>query len=304
MSDSMRARDSKKVTSPLRYPGGKSKALNKINHFIEFDFSEYREPFVGGGSVFIYLKQIRPEAKFKINDLNYDLFCFWNTLKKNVEDMLTEISKIKNCCADGKLLYNKLACSPKDLDEFQRAVRFYVLNRITYSGTVDSGGYSAESFKKRFTVSNMEKLRPLSDLLQDVEITNQSYEKLLSKNGKRVFVFLDPPYLKTNKKALYGINGNLNKSFNHIEFANNIKRCRHKWLITYDDTEPTRSLFNFTEDVHLHPWELQYAMNNVGNNKPLRGKELLISNYVPSQCEEAIDTYSLSYQDVPIIGKY
>lgn len=91
----MGKRNAKKVTSPLRYPGGKSKALNEIRPFMTLDFSEYREPFVGGGSVFIYLKQVRPEAKFKINDLNYDLFCFWNTLKKNVDDMLTEISKTR-----------------------------------------------------------------------------------------------------------------------------------------------------------------------------------------------------------------
>jgi DNA adenine methylase len=281
MSDNMGARHTKKVTSPLRYPGGKSRALNKIQPFMTLDFSEYREPFVGGGSVFIYLKQVRPEAKFRINDLNFDLFCFWNTLKKNVDDLLTEISKIKNSYRNGRVLYEELARAPNDLDEFHRAVRFYVLNRITYSGTVDSGGYSAESFKKRFTVTNMEKLKPASSLLQDVEITNQSYENILSRNGKRVFVFLDPPYLKTRRKALYGINGDLNKSFNHLEFAKNVKQCRHKWLITYDDSEGIRNLFSPVEKVHLHPWELQYGMNNAGNNKPAKGKELLISNYLP-----------------------
>ncbi|MGA2681711.1 MAG: DNA adenine methylase [Candidatus Bathyarchaeia archaeon] len=300
----MRARDPKKITSPLRYPGGKSKALNKIHPFMTLDFSEYREPFVGGGSVFIYLKQIRPEAKFKINDLNYDLFCFWDTLKKNVDEMLIEISKIRNSYGNGRILYEELACALKDRDEFHRAVRFYVLNRITYSGTVDSGGYSDESFKKRFTVSNMEKLRPISALLQDVEITNQSYEEMLAKEGKRVFVFLDPPYLKTKRKALYGINGDLNKSFDHVEFANNVKQCKHKWLITYDDSEAIRSLFDFAEDVHLHPWELQYGMNNAGNNKPARGKELLISNFIPHRYQDSNDNQTFNFQDVFTMSKH
>lgn len=265
-----------KTTSPLRYPGGKSKALDKIGRYLRLDFAEYREPFVGGGSVFIYLKQEKPEAKFRINDLNYDLFCFWKTLKNNVDEMLTEISRIKNKFENGKELYRELERGPNDLDEFYRAVRFYVLNRISYSGTVDSGGYSSEAFKKRFTISNMEKLRPVSALLHDVEITNYSYEKLLEEDGRNVFIFMDPPYLKTKKKALYGTNGDLNKSFNHVEFAQKVQACRHRWLITYDDSEEVQKLFNFVSKKHH--WKLQYGMNNAGHNKPLIGKELLLMN--------------------------
>lgn len=65
------------IKSPLRYPGGKSKAIDQIAEYIPNNFSEYREPFVGGGSVFIYLKQKFPHIKFWINDLNRELFLFW-----------------------------------------------------------------------------------------------------------------------------------------------------------------------------------------------------------------------------------
>jgi DNA adenine methylase len=263
----------------LRYPGGKSKALSKILPFIALDFSEYREPFVGGGSVFIRLKQLRPNAKYKINDLNYDLYCFWKSVKDNVDDLVHEVTWVKNNCKDGKRLYEKLALSNHDLDEFSRAVRFYVLNRIAYSGTVDSGGYSAAAFEKRFTLSNVKKLGPLSSLLQDVEITNKSYETLLSQTGKSVLIFMDPPYWKSKKIALYGRNGCLNKSFNHEEFAENVRKCEHKWLITYDDSDLIRSLFKFA--CKIYPWELQYGMNNVHGNKAAKGKELFISNYAP-----------------------
>ena len=57
------------IKSPLRYPGGKSRAIKQIQGQFpdKFNFSEYREPFVGGGSMFIYLKQVYPNIDIWIN---------------------------------------------------------------------------------------------------------------------------------------------------------------------------------------------------------------------------------------------
>ncbi|NMG60172.1 DNA adenine methylase, partial [Geitlerinema sp. P-1104] len=43
----------KSIRTPLRYPGGKSKAIRQIFAKFPSSFNAYREPFVGGGSVFI-----------------------------------------------------------------------------------------------------------------------------------------------------------------------------------------------------------------------------------------------------------
>jgi DNA adenine methylase len=267
-----------RVTSPLRYPGGKSKTLRRIFPFIPLHFSEYREPFLGGGSVFIRLRQLNPKAIYRINDLNYDLYCFWTVVKNNVDDLFDEVIRIKHKYKNGRALYEKFAFANNFSDEFHRAVRFYILNRITYSGTVDSGGYSAEAFEKRFTLSNIEKLKPLSWTLQNVEITNESYETLLETDGKNVFIFMDPPYWKPMKRGLYGKNGNLHKFFDHRRFAENVRKCKHKWLITCDDSDLIRELFAFAPEII--PWETSYGMTNAQNNIPSKGKELFISNYV------------------------
>ena len=68
-------------------------------------------------------------------------------------------------------------------------------------------------------------------------ITNLDYEELVKREGENVFIFLDPPYYSATKSALYGKNGNMHKSFDHVKFAENMKNCKHKWLITYDDSE-------------------------------------------------------------------
>jgi len=71
------------IKSPLRYPGGKSRAINIIANLIP-DFEEFREPFVGGGSVFIYAKQKFKDKKFWINDLYFDLYKFWEVSQKDI----------------------------------------------------------------------------------------------------------------------------------------------------------------------------------------------------------------------------
>lgn len=263
------------ITSPLRYPGGKARGLRKILPMIPKSFSEYREPFLGGGSVFIALRQLQPCTVYRINDLNRDVYCFWNILKKNPSELINAIIQIKKGCKDGRSLYKKLAQS-RPSEDFGRALRYYILNRISYSGTVDSGGFSSEAFEGRFILSKINTLRPLADHLQNVEITNESYEHLLSDEGNDVFIFLDPPYWKSRKSCLYRENGrvrgNLSKSFDHTQFAENVKKCKHKWLITCDDSNIIRELFSF---AHIYPWEMQYGMIK---NRQIKGKELFITN--------------------------
>jgi DNA adenine methylase len=106
---------------------------------------------------------------------------------------------------------------------------------------------------------------------------------LVKKEGENVFIFLDPPYYSATKSALYGKNGNLHKSFDHKRFATNMKNCKHKWLITYDDSEYIRNLFSF---ANIIPWNLTYGMRNITENSDQTGKELFISNYVTKNTQQ------------------
>ena len=48
------------MKTPLRYPGGKSRATKKIAQFLPdlTKYKSYHEPFLGGGSVALYLSLI------------------------------------------------------------------------------------------------------------------------------------------------------------------------------------------------------------------------------------------------------
>lgn len=270
--------------SPLRYPGGKSKAIDQIIEYVPKHFSEYREPFIGGGSLFIYLKQVYPNLKCWINDLNYELYCFWLYTQQENQKLVEAVKEIKENYLDGRVLFEKLVDqNTEDLTDFERAVRFFVLNRITFSGTVEAGGYSQKAFELRFTPSSIERLIPLENILKDVRITNLDYRQVLAPSEEEVFTFFDPPYLSATKSKLYGKRGSLHTGFSHEEFANTLKNYHHKWLVTYDDSPDIRTNFGF---AFLYEWELQYGMNNYKRDKAAKGKELFISNY-PAPIHEA-----------------
>ncbi|TAE60108.1 MAG: DNA adenine methylase [Nostocales cyanobacterium] len=268
------------IKSPLRYPGGKSRAIKQIAEHLPTNFTEFREPLVGGGSVFIYLKQTYPNLKIWINDLNRELYLFWYIAQKDLSKLVAEIRHIKETRKDGKKLFTELTKIEdiNKLTDLERAVRFFVLNRITFSGTIESGGFSQEAFYKRFTHSSIERLEKLENILTtDIKITNLDYNELLKKEGKDVFIFLDPPYLKAEKSKLYGNRGNLHTGFNHQKFAEDLKKCPHQYLITYDDTPEIRNYFQWAK---IEQWELQYGMNNYKQKTAQKGQELFINNYL------------------------
>ncbi|GAB4306482.1 DNA adenine methylase [Cyanobacterium aponinum AL20118] len=270
----------KMIKSPLRYPGGKSRAIDYLCQHLPDDFSEYREPMVGGGSMFIYLKQKNPGLKIWINDLNPELYLFWKIAQSDLVNLVNEIKKCKENYQDGKQLFRELTTvNIENLTDLERATRFFILNRITFSGTVESGGFSQGAFEKRFTDSSIERLELLEQILKDITITNLDFENVIKDNSNNAFLFLDPPYYNNAKSKLYGKKGNLHSEFNHKKFINIIKKCQHKWLITYDNCKFIKD--NFVE-YYLQEWELQYGMNNYKKSSVPKGKELLIMNYLPS----------------------
>ncbi|MBF0377444.1 MAG: DNA adenine methylase [Desulfamplus sp.] len=264
------------VKSPLRYPGGKSRAVELISKLVP-QFDEFREPFVGGGSLFIYLKQKFPQRKFWINDIYTNLFLFWNQCQSNNQELINQVTKWKDAYSDGKELHRYLINNINKFGILEKAAAFFVFNRITFSGTTESGGFSNGAFENRFTASSIERVKLLEKILPNTIITNTDYQEVVEADGENVFIFLDPPYYSATKSALYGKNGSLHKTFDHKRLAGILKNTRHKWLMTYDDSDYIRKIFSF---ANIMSWNLTYGMRNVGKDSNQIGKEVFISNFV------------------------
>lgn len=186
------------------------------------------------------------------------------------------VRKWKKAYPNGRDLYAFLCAELFNFSKLERAAAFFILNRITFSGTSLSGGYSQGSFDGRFTESSIQRVVNVAPLLKNVKITNTDYSDILHADGENVFIFLDPPYYTATKSALYGDSGKLHKNFDHERFANEVKSCNHKWMITYDDCDYIRELY---KDYKIIPFELMYGMRNVSKNAIMKGNEVVILNY-------------------------
>lgn len=270
------------VKSPLRYPGGKSKVAHKLVSLSEK--SDYLvEPFVGGGSFFIeYLKKY-PKTKVIISDKNRDLFCFWFSVIYNgnsLVDCVKDAFYSKNLYNSPEKFYRYWKQEIVQVNHIVSAVRFFVLNRITFSGTTDSGGFSNQCFNKRFTRSSIDRLQYVVEFLKDKDIScyNYSIEELFESEElmkKELFCYFDPPYFSNKSSKLYGKNGDLHDNFDHDKLFYIINEYKNNmnFIMTYDNCDEIKEKY---KNFFIEYLDMSYSITNLRGNET---KELLISNY-------------------------
>jgi len=283
----------KRNKTPLRYPGGKSKATEFLfsqENMPVTEIKQYHEPFIGGGSPAIAFAKQYPDVPVWINDKYYNLFCFWTMLQQKGEDLYETILK-KRIDADtiDKAKDTFWDCKneiSEQTEPFEIAWRFYIINKCSFSGLTENSTFSEYASTGAWTIQNIKSLPMYTTLIRDWKITNLDYTELLS-DDPNTFVFLDPPYdLKkdyslsgADGEKLYGTKGSMHKGFNHTEFAEKLNSHKSMMMVTYNSNPNIRKLF---EGWRQTEWDLTYSMNN-GHKSYEEAqkdrKELLCINY-------------------------
>jgi len=274
----------KSLKTPIRYPGGKSRALSKLFQYIPDlkDYTEYREPFLGGGSVALEVSKRYPHLNIWVNDLYEPLYNFWRELQDHGQALRDELVQLKQRHIDqasARTLFDSakeyLGRPLEETKNFHRAVSFYIVNKCSFSGLSESSSFSPQASDSNFSFAGIDRLPEYQKLIANWTITNKSYEYLLT-DCKDVFTYLDPPYeIGSN---LYGKRGNMHKSFNHDFFATKCDRFIGPQLISYNSSQLIRDRFNgWTVGEFAHT----YTMRSVGsyNTDQASRKELVLTNY-------------------------
>jgi len=273
----------KSLKTPLRYPGGKSRACTKLDQYIpNLDgYSEYREPFLGGGSVAIHITKKYPHLDVWVNDLYEPLYNFWRVLQDDGHNLYKKLQELKSrypdpISAKGLFLESKEYLNDEsNNDALWRAVSFYTINKCSFSGLTESSSFSKQASDSNFSMRGIEKLPGYTKIIENWKITNLSYEQLLTDN-KNIFTYLDPPYeIGSN---LYGKKGSMHSGFNHDHFAVKCDRFVGPQLISYNSSQLIKDRF---DGWQTGEFDLTYTMRSVGEymREQKDRKELLLFNY-------------------------
>jgi len=245
--------------SPLRYPGGKTRACDKLNNILDehFDmqsFDSIVSPFFGGGSFEFYL-QNKHNLKIVANDKFTPLYNFWYSAKTNNDELCDGLIDKMNTTKNNFLEYRRDIMNLNN-DVLTQAIYYFIINRCSFSGATLSGGFSEEASKKRFTLSSINRIKNLD--LSNFSIHNDNFSVFLKRNfSKNRLLFLDPPYYLEKGSKLYGKNGDMHENFEHEKLYNQIANKKN-WLMTYNDCTYIRELY---KDFIIIDVDWSYGMN-------------------------------------------
>lgn len=262
--------------SPFRYPGGKYYALKFIVPFLTaFPHDEYREPFVGGGSVFFG----KPKAEHNwLNDLEPDLIDTYAAIKSARRSKLL-CERVTAEIATRERHAEIKALTPATKDDI--AFRTYYLNRTSYSGIINkpAWGYALGSSSPPENWHRF--IKGAHKKLSGVQLTTGDFTTVLDArpSGKSVLMYLDPPYFLADQKRAY------TKPFtlaDHERLAKHLRSLPHAFVLSYDDCSEIRDLYSWAF-TYTRSWFYNTA-NSAGPRKV--GRELLITNYRVEHLEQ------------------
>lgn len=242
------------MKSPLRYPGGKSRAVSQIiNEYIPQGLPTLCSPFIGGGSIELAL------ASRGTKVYGYDAFeplvRFWQVLLKNASYLAEVVRKYQNMTS--AMFYNLQKTLFTLRDRVEVAAAFFALNRSSFSGAILPGGMSPGH--PRFTPSSIERLAKFS--IKDLTVDLADFKESIPKHAND-FLYCDPPYLIDQK--LYGKRGT---DFDHEGLAK-LLTTRDEWVLSYNDCKKIRDMY---EGYHIIQPKWSYGMG-----KSKKSNEILI----------------------------
>lgn len=293
------------IYSCLSYPGAKRKVIGELLELFPDGIEDWREPFLGGGSVsigFLQSEKAKDCKKFIVGDLYSEIWAFWVGIQRDparVESHMKEyfysfcpthdtVAAMEPGDEDYQALYD-LAIEEgrkfwdwtqkddtiKGMDLYQRAARFFLVNRVSFSSLSDSGSLSKNRFIQ-FNPRMFDRAHEVSKVIQRLEILNAPFQETMAGVTDKSFVFLDPPYIAQEGSSLYGKKGSTHKGFPHQELADLCKQLPCKWLMTLDDSIKARKLY---DGCTIERFFIQYTMALKSAEDALAGEELLIGNY-------------------------
>ena len=287
-------------TKPLiKWVGGKTQIMGHIMPLFPTRMHNYREPFVGGGSVMLALcdlvasNKITITGKIYASDLNPRLIGLYRVIQTSPDELNARLRVLTAeylACADNKLANTRginWAEMPKSeaidmgkeayyywmRDTFNRepahtidsAAMFVFLNKTCFRGLYREGprGFNVPFGNyKTPSIFDPTHILHISALIKDVVFSCDSFSKTLASCVDGDFVYLDPPYAPEtiNSFVAYTADGFGDKD--HAELFDTIKTVSKKGVVALMSNARVQSVLDAFSDYEIIPVECRRRINS------------------------------------------
>lgn len=257
--------------SPLRYPGGKYKLYRYISKLVQAnECTTYIEPFAGGAALTFALLFNRIVRKVIINDYDYSIYCFWESVLYRTDEL---IQLIQNTPVTLEEWYKQKLIRENvyNYNPITVGMSTFFLNRVNRSGIIDkagpigglkqNGNYLIDC---RFNKENLiKRILEISKHRDSIKLCNMDAMDFIESEilaTRKSFTFFDPPYYKKGK----GLYTNFYTHGDHENLARIISESMNtrKWIVTYDTASEIKYLYSKYDSLSFN---LSYTLQEKKN---------------------------------------
>lgn len=285
------------IRTPISWIGNKTSILHILYALFPLKYGRYIEPFGGSGSVL--LGKVTPD-KFEVyNDYNQNLVNLFRCMRERPLAFIKELGFLNLNSRDDFLVMKKILKKEEFSDEFlheelelttitlpeieakeirelykaatkeydlRRAALFLKLIRYSYSSKCTSFICQPFSIRSLYGL-----IQEVGRRLDTVVIENQDFEALIKHYDRPdAFFYCDPPYFTS--EYVYECDFGWE---DHVRLRDTLKGAKGKWLISYNDCEEIRELYQGYEIFDFTRIHSMVQRYEAGKEFP----ELLIGNY-------------------------
>jgi DNA adenine methylase len=254
-----------KYSTPLRYPGGKSKLANFMRLIIEENNlinGHYVEPYAGGAGIAFHLLFSGYVTHVHINDLNKSIYAFWKIVLEDTDNLCRLIYDTP-VNIDTWLIQKEVQEHPERHSQLELGFSTFFLNRTNRSGIIDGGVIGGKNqdgnwkldarYNKGPLISRIEKISRFVDRITLYNIDAAAFiSRVLPSIPQHTIIYFDPPYY-IKGSDLYEDHYSHE---DHNTISNHIRQITQKWIVSYDDTPEIRQLYREYRNL---PYRLNYS---------------------------------------------
>jgi len=211
------------MTPFLKWPGGKRWFVANHPALLPSVFNRYIEPFLGGGSVFFYLKP--PQSI--LSDLNPELIATYEAIRDGWEALKGRLlSHQSNHGGD----YYYAVRESKPRLPVTKAARMIYLNRTCFNGIYRvnlDGKFNVPKGTKDAVVLETDDFEGAATLLANAELRTSDFEPVIDQAHENDLIFADPPYtVRHNVNGFLKYNEQLFSWNDQVRLADALARAR------------------------------------------------------------------------------